>query len=157
MADNTRTRLGQIMKSRLLRKHLGEQVVIIWFIVWKRRLYLHYFTIYLHIINMPTSCCVPQCNEKGFTTQKGEKYRIFPFQACFYKESSGFTPFTAKRKKTSKFPQALQKSVHFILDLKIFENLWVAEFTLPMVLFHRSLRGPFYLHVKERHQLFASH
>ena len=28
MADNTRTRLGQIMKSRLLRKHLGEQVVI---------------------------------------------------------------------------------------------------------------------------------
>ena len=54
---------------------------------------------------MPTNCCVPQCNEQGFTTQTAEKYRIFPFQACFYKESSGFTPFTAKRKKTSKFPQ----------------------------------------------------
>ena len=73
MADNTCTRLGQIMKSRLLRKHLGEQVAIIWYIVWKHRLYLHYFTIYLHIIDMPTSCCVPQCNQQGFTTPTGEK------------------------------------------------------------------------------------
>ena len=55
------------------------------------------------------------------------------FQACFYEETSGFTSFAAKREKTSKFPQALQRFVHFILGLKIFENLRAAEFTLPRV------------------------
>ena len=55
--------------------------------------------------------------------QQGKKCRISPFQAYFYEESSGFTPFAEKRENTSKFFQALQRSVHFILGLKIFENL----------------------------------
>ena len=55
---------------------------------------------------MPTSCCVPQCNQQGFTTPTGKKCRISPFLACFYEESSGFTPFAAKKEKTSRFPQA---------------------------------------------------
>ena len=48
--------------------------------MWKHRLYLHYFTIYLHIIDIPTGCCVPQCNQQGFTTTTGEvvSYVFFP-------------------------------------------------------------------------------
>ena len=55
---------------------------------------------------MPTSCCVPQCNQQGFTTPTGKKCSISPFQACFYEESSGFTPFAATMEKNSRFPQA---------------------------------------------------
>ena len=136
MADNTCTWLGQIMKSRLLRKHLGEQVAIIWYIVWNHRLYLHYFTIYLHIIDMPTSCCVPQCNQQGFTTPTGEKVSYFSFPSLLLRRKQWIHAIRREEGKTSNFPQALQRSVRFIWDLRNFRKslsgrIYVADGAIP--------------------------
>ena len=109
MADNTCTWLGQIMKSRLLRKHLGEQVAIIWYIVWKHRLYLHYFTIYLHIIDMPTSCCVPQCNQQGFTTPTGEKVSYFSFPSLLLRRKQWIDAIRREEGKNFKLSPSATK------------------------------------------------
>ena len=107
---------------------------------------------------MPTSCCVPQCNQEGFTTTTGEVVSYVFFPSLLLRRKQRIHAIRREEGKPSKFPQALQRFVHFILGLKIFENLRAVEFTLPMVLFHRSLRGlSVLLHVKEKHLLFASH
>ena len=110
---------------------------------------------------MPTSCCVPQCNEQGFTTQTGEKVLYFSFPSLLLQRKQWIHAIHREEEKNFKVSSSATKvcSLHFRpedLRKSLSNRVYVADGAIPSK-FAWSILSPLYLHVKERHQLFASH
>ena len=67
---------------------------------------------------MVTSCCVPECNQKGKKTPTGEKVSFFEFPRTPTRRNSGFTQFAVKKERILRSSME-QKFVPFILGEKI--------------------------------------
>ena len=123
----------------------------------RHRLYLHYFTIYLHVIDMPTSCCFPQCNQQGFTTPTGEKVSYFSFPSLLLRRKQWIHAIRREEGKHFKiFPSATKVcSLHFRpedLWKSLSGRIYVADGAIPSK-FAWSIPSP----RKRKHLLFASH